>query len=114
MLHEPDKERLLHIKDAAQKIGGFVAGLSESEFQQSDLVQHGVMNCLYIIGEAATRITPETQAQYPSFDWGAIRRMRNRLAHVYFNVDLGLVWYTATTDMPRLLTDVELILGSDG
>ena len=113
MLPEQDRERVLHIRDAAREVGGFTAGLSEDAFRQSRLVQHGVMNCLYIIGEAATRITTETQTQYPEVDWAVIRRMRNRLAHVYFNVDLGLVWYTATVDVARLLIDVEQILESD-
>ena len=112
MLPEQDKERLLHIRDAARDVGEFVAGLSEDDFRRSHLVQHGVTNCLYIIGEAATRIAPETQARYPEVDWGAIRRMRNRLAHAYFNIDLGLVWYTATVDVPRLLTDMERILSA--
>jgi uncharacterized protein with HEPN domain len=40
MLPELDKERFLHIRDAAQKINKFVAGLTAENFLQSDLVQH--------------------------------------------------------------------------
>lgn len=110
MLPEQDKERLLHIRDAAKKIGKFVDGLSEEDFLQSDLVQHGVINCIYIIGEAATRITPATRKQFPGIEWDVIRGLRNRLAHAYFDINLGIIWYTATIDTPQLLASVEQIL----
>jgi len=112
MLPEPDKERLLHIREAARKIGKFINGLSEDDFLQSDLVQHGVINCLYIIGEAATRITQATRDRFPDIEWDVIRGMRNRLAHAYFDINLGIVWYSATIDAPRLLSAVERILAS--
>lgn len=114
MLPELDKERFLHIRDAAMKIGAFTALLSEDDFRQSDLVQHGVTNCLYIIGEAATRISSDTQSRFPDIEWDVIRGMRNRLAHAYFDINLGIVWYSATVDTPRLLAIVEQILADEG
>jgi len=110
MLPELDKERFLHIRDAARKISVFIGWLSEDDFRQSDLVQHGVVNCLYIIGEAATRITAATQERFPDIEWDVIRGMRNRLAHAYFDINLGIVWYSATVDTPRLLATIEQIL----
>ncbi len=113
MLPEVDQERLLHIRDAARKIGTFVAGLSEDDFLQSDLVQHGVINCLYIIGEAAGRVSEATRVRFSAIEWDVIRGMRNRLAHAYFDINLGIVWYSATIDTPRLLALVEQILASE-
>jgi len=113
MLPEPDNERLLHIRDAALKIEKFIAGLTEKDFRKSDLVQHGVINCLYIIGEAANRITPATREQFPDIEWDVIRGMRNRLAHAYFDINLGIVWYSATIDTPQLLVAIKRILASE-
>ncbi|HUV03976.1 MAG TPA: DUF86 domain-containing protein [Armatimonadota bacterium] len=113
MLPELDKERLLHIMDAARKIGEFIAGLSEEDFQRSDLVQHRVINCLYIIAEAATRITQATRDRFPNIEWDVMRGIRNRLAHAYFDINLGIIWYSVTTDTPRLLAAVEKILASE-
>lgn len=114
MLPEEDRERFLHIKDAALKIGHFVAGQSEDDFRRSDVTQHAVINCLYIIGEASTRLTPSTRDRFPSVEWDVIRGMRNRLAHAYFNINLGIIWYSATVDTPRLLAKVEEILAAEG
>jgi uncharacterized protein with HEPN domain len=113
MLPEQDRERFRHMQDAATKIAAFIAGLSEDDFMRSDLVQHGVLNCLYIICEAANRITDATRTRFPQIEWAIMRGMRNRLAHAYFDINLDIVWYTATVDIPRLLTAVEQILASE-
>jgi uncharacterized protein with HEPN domain len=112
MLPELDKERLLHIRDAANSIADFTAGLSEDIFREVKLVQHGVINCLYIITEAASRVSDETRDLHPEIEWDVIRGMRNRLAHAYFDVNLSIVWHSATVDTPHLLAAVQRILES--
>jgi uncharacterized protein with HEPN domain len=110
MLPELDRERFLHIQDAARKIASFVAGVTEEEFRKSDLLQHGIINCLYIVCEAATRISEDTRFRHQEIEWEVIRGMRNRLAHAYFDMNLSIIWYSATVDTPRLLEAVEQIL----
>jgi uncharacterized protein with HEPN domain len=114
MLPEQDRERLLHIRDAAREVIEFTSGLSESDFLGSAMVQHAVINCLYIICEAASRATEPTRNRYPDIEWDALRGMRNRLAHAYFDINLGIMWYSATVDTPRLLSAVERILATEG
>ena len=60
-----------------------------------------------IIGEAASRLAPDTQAQFPSLPFRAMRGMRNIIAHDYGEVDLELVWKTATADLPVLIETLE-------
>lgn len=36
--------------------------------------------------------------------------MRNRLIHVYFDIDMDVVWNTVTKDLPVLKTELEKIL----
>lgn len=36
--------------------------------------------------------------------------MRNRLIHVYFDIDRDIGWNTVVTDLPPLLAAVEAIL----
>ena len=60
---------------------------------------------LIIIGEASTRLMDEfrdfTDA-HADIPWAAMRGMRNRMAHGYFDIDLSLVWQTAQTALPEL------------
>jgi uncharacterized protein with HEPN domain len=113
MLPEEDRERLEHIVDAARLIAQFTTGLSEDDFRRSALVEHGVMNCLQIIGEAASRMTQDTRERHSIVEWDLIRGMRNRLAHAYFDINLAIVWYTATVSVPALKESVEQILAED-
>jgi uncharacterized protein with HEPN domain len=85
MLPEADRERLLHMRDAAREAYIFVANLTVDAFYQSPVIQHGVQHCIFIIGEAASRISEETRQSIDDIDWRAIRGMRNRLAHAYYN-----------------------------
>lgn len=60
---------------------------------------------LVIIGEAATQVMErhaeftQTHALVP---WRAMRGMRNRIAHAYFDINLDLVWDTVQTALPQL------------
>jgi uncharacterized protein with HEPN domain len=62
-----------------------------------------VVRAIEILGEAASRISPETQEAAPQVPWRAIVGMRNRLIHGYFETDPAIVWNTATTEIPALL-----------
>ena len=58
---------------------------------------------LEIIGEAASRLTPETQARFPQIPFRAMRGMRNIIAHDYGEVDMDLVWTTVSGDLAALI-----------
>lgn len=69
--------------------------------------QDAVLRRFEIIGEAASRLAPETQARFPTLPFRAMRGMRNIIAHDYGEVDLDLVWKTATADLPTLIETLE-------
>jgi len=56
-----------------------------------------------IIGEAASRLSPQMRATAPAVPWGRIVSMRNRLVHAYFNIDHDILWSTATEEVPAPL-----------
>jgi len=39
--------------------------------------------------------------------------MRNRLTHVYFDVNSDIVWQSATEELPELLPKLRALLGKD-
>lgn len=70
---------------------------------QNGLVQDAVVRNLEIIGEAAARIPnndPAFIAAHPNMPWAAMRGMRNKMIHAYFNVDWDVVWRTVKLDLP--------------
>ncbi len=48
-------------------------------------------------------------AEHPQIPWRSIKNMRNRLAHVYFDIDLEVVWGSATRWIPELLVRLPVI-----
>jgi uncharacterized protein with HEPN domain len=66
--------------------------------------------CLEILGEAASKIGPETRLRFPVIPFVSIVSMRNRLVHAYFDIDLDIVWTTVTEDLPALVPILDLAL----
>lgn len=56
-----------------------------------------------IIGEAAKQLSAAGRARDPGVAWDDAARMRDRLVHHYFDVDLDVLWATLTEDLPALL-----------
>jgi uncharacterized protein with HEPN domain len=46
---------------------------------------------LEILGEAASRISPELRNDHPEIPWRTLISTRNRLIHAYFEIDLDIV-----------------------
>jgi uncharacterized protein with HEPN domain len=59
-----------------------------------------------IIGEAAHRISAETQQMHPDIPWPHIVGMRNRLDVI----DWDLLWETITSELPPLIVALQRIL----
>jgi len=61
-----------------------------------------LVRAIEIVGEAASRISPETRLAISSIPWAKIVAMRNRLVHAYFDVDLDILWKTVAVEIPVL------------
>ncbi len=108
-----DLIRLRHMLDAAQEAIGFVEGLDRSSLEQDRLLVLGLLKCIEIVGEAAAKLQPETRARCPGIPWTDLVGMRNRLVHVYFDIDLDQVWKTVREDLPPLIVQLQHALESD-
>lgn len=56
MLLDDDRTRIQHIVDAAREAIGYVQGISRAEFSSSRPLQHSVVRCIEIVGEASSRL----------------------------------------------------------
>ena len=88
----------------------FVHGRTRRDLDRDRMLMLSLLKCIEIIGEAATRVTPETQAQYTRIPWPDIIAMRNRLIHGYFDIDLDRVWDTISDDLPPLIVELRRIV----
>lgn len=102
-----DEVYFLDMLIAAKEAQQFMKGLTWEEFSTSELHQRAVTKALEIVGEAARKISKTTQIEHPEIPWGDIIGMRNRLIHEYFEIDLGKVWDTVSSDVPKLIQQIE-------
>lgn len=114
MLPEPDRIRLQHMLDAAREALGFVRGKTREDLDRDSMLFRALVNCIEVVGEAATRVGEETKAGTPAIPWREIVGMRNRLIHVYFNINRDVVWSTVTHDLALLEPQLAVILAANG
>ena len=109
----PDTIRLQHMLDAAQEALDFVRGKTEHSVGEDRRLVLSLVKEIEIIGEAASRVSEPTRHQLPRIPWLDIVDMRNHLIHVYFDIDVGVVWDTVSRDLPPLVGALDDALASD-
>jgi uncharacterized protein with HEPN domain len=62
---------------------------------------------LIIVGEATKRLSSDFRDQHSTIPWRQIAGMRDVLVHDYNDVDLNLVWETATQAIPKLIEQIK-------
>ncbi len=112
MLLDSDQTRLCHILDAAREVVGYVEDLPREAFNSQRPLQHSVVRCIEIMGEAASRLSPEIRNASPDIPWQDMIGMRNRLIHAYFDLDLDLLWITASQEIPCIIPRLAALLSS--
>ena len=106
-MFEDDSVRIKHVLDAAREAIEFVKDRSRQDLDNDRKLNLALVRLLEIIGEAARGISQEFRQQHPNLPWKSIIGMRDRLIHGYFDVNLDVVWQTATEDLPGLVAQME-------
>lgn len=69
---------------------------------------------LIAIGEAVKNLDKvsngELLPRYPQLQWGSIMRMRDKIAHHYFEIDAEVVLLTIKEDIPLVKTTIEKMI----
>ena len=69
-----------------------------------------VIRNLGIIGEAVKKIPDSIRERYPSIPWHNIAGLRNRVTHVYFNVDMDIIWDVVQSKLPPLRMQIQRLI----
>jgi len=94
--------------DMGRRLQRIMNGKTRPMLEEDDMVLGlAIIRTLEIIGEAASRVSTKTRETYPQIAWRQIIGMRNYLIHAYMNVDLNVVWDTATHSVPELVEQLE-------
>jgi uncharacterized protein with HEPN domain len=81
-------EYLRHILDETAFLSRRAASISKDQFMSDEELQRAFVRSLEVIGDTSKRVPSEFRDKYPSVEWRAMARMRDRLIHDYFGVAL--------------------------
>ena len=98
-----DLIRIKHMIDASEEILFFINGRNRLDLDKNRMLSLSVVHLLELMGEAASKLSPEFREKYYQIPWKSVIQMRNRLIHGYFDIDLDIVWTTIKDDVPFLL-----------
>lgn len=99
--------------DYSQKAMGMVAGRTRQDFDRDEILILALTRVVEIVGEAAARVSGETQSRYDGIPWAEIVGLRNRLVHGYYAVDLNILWDIVQHDLPGLIPTLQDALKED-
>lgn len=103
----PDEVRIRHIRDAAETAARFIEGRQRADLEADEMLRLALTKLVEVIGEAAKQVSDETRARFPEAAWVDASRMRDRLVHPDFDIDLDVLWATVTEDLPSLVRSLE-------
>ena len=109
MIKDP-KIFLQHILESVEKIEGFTKNISKEDFLKSTETQDAVIRRLEIIGEATKNLPEKFIKRYPEIPWSELARLRDKLIHSYFGVDLHLTFEIVKRDLPKLKKQISKIV----
>ena len=69
---------------------------------------------LIALGEAVKGLDKQTHGEllprYPEIYWSGVMRMRDKIAHHYFEIDTDVVFQTVWEDIPRMKESINRII----
>ncbi|MCK5241735.1 DUF86 domain-containing protein [bacterium] len=95
-----------HVKEALDMI----KGLDRESIDKDRKLNLALVRLLEIVGEAAGRVSKETQEKNRMIPWFEIISFRNRLIHGYDAVDLDILWAILKEDLPELVKKLKEII----
>ena len=110
MSQRDDSVYIKDILDSIEQIFSYTLNKTEFDFSSGLMMQDAVHRRFEIIGEAASKISPEFKKRHPDIEWSLMKDMRNKLIHEYFGISSATIFHTIQKDLPLLKEKLEKIL----
>jgi uncharacterized protein with HEPN domain len=112
-MQKHDLIRMRHMLDAARKAMTFVEGKIRTDLDQNSMLVFALIRAVEVIGEAASKISRNSQERLSEIPWARIIGMRHRLIHGYDDINLDILWETTTVALPPPVQALERIIISE-
>jgi uncharacterized protein with HEPN domain len=103
---------LTEMIDAARQAQQLAAGVTVSQLEADRQRRDALLWNFTVLGEAAGQLSAEVRDKFPDVPWQQPIRLRNRIVHGYWSIDLDVLHTTAAEQLPAFITSLHNVLGS--
>jgi uncharacterized protein with HEPN domain len=96
--------------EAADRAHQLTDGITAEQLQADRLRAESLLWNFTVLGEAAAQLSNELKARFPHIPWQQPTRLRNRIIHGYWSIDLEILHTTATEQLPAFAADLRAVL----
>jgi uncharacterized protein with HEPN domain len=96
--------------DAAEQARLLADGVTALELERDRQRRDALLWNFTVLGEAAARLSDDTRARFPAVQWQQPARLRNRVVHGYWSIDIEILHTTATEQLPQFVDDLRAVL----
>ncbi len=109
------RDRLLldEMIEACERIMSLAAKLDPEPSQANRDPVDALLWNFTVLGEASGQISDDLKTAHPELPWADPIRLRNRIVHGYWSVEIDVLVSTARSDVPGLLAGLRSIAGAD-
>ncbi|MDE0013288.1 MAG: DUF86 domain-containing protein [Candidatus Poribacteria bacterium] len=113
MSRRDDRVALTDMRNHAVEAVALLGEASLNDLAENRVTELALIKLVEIVGEAANRISVETQQSHKEIPWTQIIGMRNRLVHGYDDISLERLWNTIKWELPPLMEQLDTIIGEE-
>ena len=95
--------------DVVEQILQLTDGVTEDQLHADRVRRDALLWNFTVLGEAAAQLPAEIQAQHPNVEWHQPSRLRNRIVHGYWSIDIAVLLTTATDQLPAFLDELRVV-----
>jgi uncharacterized protein with HEPN domain len=103
---------LTEMIDAAEQAQQLTANVTVSELESDRQRRDALLWNFTVLGEAAGQLSAELKDRFPDIPWQQPMRLRNRIVHGYWSIDLEVLHTTATEQLPAFTASLRTALES--
>ena len=98
--------------DAAEQAHRLVEGVTVAQLAGDRQRRDALLWNFTVLGEASTQLPPDLKERFPEVPWDQPSRLRNRIVHGYWSIDLDILHTTAQDQLPGFAAQLGKILTS--
>jgi uncharacterized protein with HEPN domain len=101
---------LAEMIDAAEQAQHLVDGVAVEELETDRQHRDALLWNFTVLGEAAGQLSDEVKARFPEIAWQQPVRLRNRIIHGYWSIDLEVLHTTEGKQLPAFTENLRRTL----